>query len=354
VSVDAAIAVELGGETSGGFALDVELHVDDGETLAVMGPNGAGKSTLLRVLSGLLAVDRGRIAIGGRVVDDPAAQVFVPPERRGVGFVFQDYLLFPHLSALDNVAFGLRERGVRRSVARERAGRLLGAVGLADKAAARPRELSGGEAQRVALARATAIEPDVLLLDEPLAALDVQTRAETRANLRGALDATRGARILVTHDPVDALTLADRLMILEHGAVVQVGPTAEIVAHPRSSYVADLVGVNLYRGRAEGDIVQVGAATLITVGPHHGAVLAIIAPHSVFLHRECPEGSARNSWPGTIAGIDRLGARVRVRIEGAFPIVAEVTPAAVETLELREGTAVWSAVKATDIEVFAD
>jgi molybdate transport system ATP-binding protein len=349
MSVDAAVGIALGP-----FSLEADLQVADGEMLAVVGPNGAGKSTLLRALAGLLAIDAGRIAIGGRVVDDPEAQIFVPPEQRGVGFVFQDYLLFPHLSVLDNVAFGLRERGVRRVAARERAARLLGDVGLADKAGVRPGELSGGEAQRVALVRAAAIEPDLLLLDEPLAALDVQTRAETRATLRRTLSGLRGARILVTHDPVDALTLADRLLILENGRIVQTGTTDEIVARPRSAYVADLVGVNLYRGRGDGELVHVEGATLTAVEPHHGRVIAIIAPHSVFVYRERPTGSARNVWPGTIAALDRLGARVRVRIDGALPIVAEVTPAAVEALDLREGTAVWTAVKATDIGVFAD
>jgi molybdate transport system ATP-binding protein len=263
-------------------------------------------------------------------------------------------LLFPHLSVLDNVAFGLREHGINRRDARERAARLLGEVGLADKAALRPNRLSGGEAQRVALVRAAAIEPALLLLDEALGALDVSTRAETRATLRRILPAIRGARILVTHDPVDALMLADRLLILEAGRVVQTATPSEIVARPRSAYVADLVGVNLYRAHGEGDVLRVGDATLTAVEPHHGAVLAIIAPHSAFLYRERPDGSARNVWPGTIAALDRLGARVRVRIDGVLPIVAEVTPAAVDALELREQTAVWVAVKATDVEVFAD
>ena len=354
MSVEATIAVTLGGATGGAFSLEVELRVDDGETLAVLGPNGAGKSTLLRVCAGLVAIDRGRVVIGGHVVDDPGAAVFVPPERRGVGFVFQDYLLFPHLSVLDNVAFGLRERGVRRAPAREHAAQLLNEIGLADKARVRPGELSGGEAQRVAVVRATAIEPELLLLDEPLAALDVQTRAGTRAALRTALGVLHGATILVTHDPLDALTLADRLVILERGRVVQTGTTRDIVAHPRSEYVADLLGVNLYRGTADGDVVDVDGAPLTAVGSHHGRVLAIIAPHSVFVYREYPNGSARNVWPGTITGLDRLGARVRVRIDGPFPIVAEVTPAAVETLDLREGTTVWAAVKATDIDVFVE
>jgi molybdate transport system ATP-binding protein len=349
VTVDASIGIALGD-----FSLEVDLHAADGEMLAVLGPNGAGKSTVLRALAGLAAIDRGRVEIDGRVVDDPDAGVFVGPEDRGVGFVFQDYLLFPHLSVLENVAFGLRERGLRRVAARARAAQLLDDVGLAAKASARPGELSGGEAQRVALVRAAATSPAVLLLDEPLAALDVQTRVDTRAMLRRTLAGVRGACVLVTHDPVDALTLADRLVILESGRVVQSGTPDEIVAHPRSAYVADLVGMNLYRGRAEREVVHLDGATLTIVEPRRGPVLAIIAPHSVFVYRERPSGSARNVWPGTVVAVDRLGSRVRVRIEGALRIVAEVTPAAVESLVLRPGTDVWVAVKATDIVVFTD
>jgi molybdate transport system ATP-binding protein len=347
VTVDADVRV-----ARGEFALRVALQVADGELCAIVGPNGAGKTTLLRALAGLLAIDKGSVRIDKEVVDDPAADVFVPPEQRRVGVVFQDYLLFPHLTARDNVAFGLQERGVRRRDARMTADAWLARVGLGDKGDAKPRTLSGGQAQRVALARALAPEPALLLMDEPLAALDVQTRAELRRDLRGVLDGFTGARLLVTHDPVDALTLADRVVILEHGEVAQIGPPAEIVARPHSSYVADLVGVNLFHGEAAGTAVRLDSGEVLTVADdHHGAVLAVVAPRAVVLHRTEPAGTARNVWSGTVSGMERFGDRVRVRVVGPVPIVAEITPAAVTALELRDGDAVWAAVKATEIDV---
>ncbi|MDQ1520666.1 MAG: molybdate transport system ATP-binding protein [Actinomycetota bacterium] len=346
MTVDAVIRTTLGT-----FSLDVEVHVDDGEILAVLGPNGAGKTTLLRTLAGLIPIDDGCISIDGNIVDEPASDRFVPPEQRSVGVVFQDYLLFAHLSALDNVAFGLRERGSGRSIARTRARSLLADVGMDAKHSARPHELSGGQAQRVALARALAIEPALLLLDEPLAALDVQTRVETRQQLREVLTRFGGARVLVTHDLIDALTLADRLLIVEDGRVVQEGRPDDVLGRPQSEYVAELAGVNLFRGRADGDQIHVGNEVVLAADACQGNVLAVIAPNAVVVHRDRPAGSARNVWPGTVAGMERFAGRVRVRIAGTMPIVAEVTPAAVAALGLVEGMTVWAAVKATEVEV---
>jgi molybdate transport system ATP-binding protein len=350
VSVDADVRVTLGA-----FSLSAELQVADGEMLAVLGPNGAGKTTLLRALAGLLPIDDGCIRVDGTIVDDPAAGRFVPPEHRSVAVVFQDYLLFEHLSASDNVAFGLREHGVRRADARTRAHALLAEVGVDAQASKRPRELSGGQAQRVALARALATEPKLLLLDEPLAALDVRTRAETRRSLRTILGRLPGARLLVTHDPIDALALADRILILEQGQVVQVGTPDDITSRPRSEYVAELVGVNLYRGQADGDHIRIGDAVVTAAETHSGEVMMVVPPNAVVLHRQRPTGSARNVWPGTVTTLEHLGARgrVRVRVVGPLTIVAEVTPAAVHDLALTEGTDVWAAVKATEVEVFA-
>jgi molybdate transport system ATP-binding protein len=335
----------------GAFHLQVALSVEPGETVAIVGPNGAGKTTLLRALAGLHPIDGGCIDLGGTVLDD--VTTFVPVERRPIGVVFQDYLLFPHLSAIDNVAFGLRSRGVATSVARERAHAWLARVGLEASAHAKPGELSGGQAQRVALARALAVDPALLLLDEPLAALDATTRVETRRDLRRHLRAHDGVRVLVTHDPLDAAALADRIVVLERGRVVQQGTLADLTARPRSRYVADLVGVNLLSGSAVTGHVEVGGVELVVADPVEGDVMLAIPPRAVTLARTKPQGTARNVWPGVIDGIDRAGDRARVRVRGMVTIVAEVTDAAAVDLQLTDGTEVWVAVKATEIDVYA-
>jgi molybdate transport system ATP-binding protein len=348
MSLHAELVVRLGT-----LDLDVTLQVGAGEVLALLGPNGAGKSTILRCLAGLVPIDRGRITIDGAVVDDPASGVFVEPEQRPIGVVFQDYLLFDHMSVLENVAFGLRARRVPRREARARAADWLARVGLADHAARRPGALSGGQAQRVALARALAVSPRVLLLDEPLAALDVGTRAAVRRDLRRHLDTFEGMRVLVTHDPVDAHALADRVAIVEEGRVVQAGTLAEVTARPRSRYVADLIGVNLVNGTVRDNVlVAARGATVVVADAAPGEAYAVIRPHSVTLTRAAPAAtSARNCWPGTIVDIDHLGDRARVAIDGPLPLTAEITVAALHELGLRPGDDVHATVKATDIEV---
>jgi molybdate transport system ATP-binding protein len=268
--------------------------------------------------------------------------------------VFQDYLLFPFLDARDNVAFSLRSRRVPRTEARQRAGEWLARVGLADRATARPAELSGGQAQRVALARALVSQPRVLLLDEPLAALDAGSRVEIRREIRAQLAAAPGARVVVTHDPIDAAMLADRVVILEEGRVVQHGSMADIASHPRSRYVADLVGLNLYRGVARGGVVTLEGGGEIVVADHDlsGSAHVAIHPRAVVLHLGLPHGSARNHWPGTISVVDRLGDRVRVGVQGLVPLVAEVTPDAVRDLGLVPGTGVFAVVKAAEVQVY--
>jgi molybdate transport system ATP-binding protein len=347
MSLHARLALHLGA-----LDLDVELDAPAGSVVAVLGPNGAGKSTLVRTLAGLLAVDRGAIELDGEVLDDTDRGVFLPPEARRVGVVFQDHLLLPHLSAADNVAFGARRRGAPKAAARGLAVEWLGRVGLADRADVPPRELSGGQAQRVALARALASDPRLLLLDEPLAALDAGTRPELRQELRRHLGSFAGVAVLVTHDPVDALTLADQVVVLEHGRVTQAGPLAEVTQRPRTPYVADLIGTNLLRGDATGTDVRIGAATLVTAEPHEGAVLLTVAPSAVSLHRHRPEGSARNRWPATVDHTEPLGGRVRVHLTGPVPLTAEVTPGAVRELGLHDGAETWVAVKATEVAVY--
>jgi molybdate transport system ATP-binding protein len=335
------------------FTLDVRLTVEPGEVVALLGPNGAGKTTALRALTGLIALDDGHIDLGGRRLDDPAARVFVPAEQRRMGVVFQDYLLFPHLSALDNVAFGARCRGVPRAQARTDAAQWLDRVGLAAHAKHRPRQLSGGQAQRVALARALAIAPDLLLLDEPLAALDARTRLDTRADLRRHLGGHPGATILVTHDPLDAMMLADRLVIVEDGAVVQTGDAVEITSRPRTDYVARLVGLNLYRGRAAGTTVHLaGGSTFTTVSPYDGEVFVAFPPSAVALYGERPDGSPRNAWPAVVDSMAPHGDQVRVELTGGITVAADVTPAAAAHLDLAPRRAVWAVVKATETAVY--
>jgi molybdate transport system ATP-binding protein len=350
MTLDAHIALRLGT-----LDLHADLMVQPGELLALLGPNGAGKSTVLRCLAGLVPLDEGRIVIDGIVVDDPVADTFVEPEHREVGFVFQDYLLFEHMSVLENVAFGLRARRTPKAEARATAHAWLDRVGLADYAHQRPRSLSGGQSQRAALARALATEPRLLLLDEPLAALDAGTRTSVRRDLRRHLATFEGMRILVTHDPVDAYALADRVAILDGGRIVQVGTLAEVTAHPRSRYVADLVGVNLVAGDvADGVLTTATGARVVIADAAPGPSFAVIRPHSVALVRDAPVGSsARNTWTGIIAEVDRLGDRARVGLDGALPLVAEITVAALESLDLRPGDDVHASVKATDIEVYS-
>ena len=336
----------------GALDLVVDLAVASGTVTAVVGPNGAGKSTLLAAVAGHLALDAGRIALDGTDLDAPP-DVFVPPEDRRLGLVPQDHLLFPHLSALDNVAFAPRARGVPAREARARAAALLERVGVGAVADLRPRALSGGQAQRVALARALAADPAALLLDEPLSALDARTRIEVRRDLRRHLVGFVGPTLLVTHDPVDAFALADHVVVLEGGRVTQAGPLAEVTARPRSRHVADLVGTNLLPGTAAGTTIRTdGGLEVVVAEPLHGPVLATIPPTAVALHRHAPEGSPRNRWSGTVADVDRLGDRVRVRLAPPVGLVAEITPAAAAELGLREGDPVWASVKATEVTAY--
>ena len=349
MSLDVAVRTRVGA-----LDLDMKLTVSDGEVVAVLGPNGAGKTTLLRAIAGLAPIESGLVQLDGQILEDTATGRFVPTEERSIGFVFQDYLLFPHLSVMDNVAFGLRSRGAGKAVTRVRATRWLERVGLGGRGSSRPSALSGGERQRVALARALAPDPHLLLLDEPLSALDASTRAEVRRDLKEHLASFRGVRLLVTHDPLDAAILADRLVVMESGKHVQTGTPVEVTEHPRSRYVADLVGVNLLRGQADHGTVRLSSGTAVAAaGATSGDVFAVIHPRAISLHRTRPEGSPRNVWSGRIRGIELYGDRARVQVEGQITLVAEVTPAALVELRLGERGEVWLSFKATDVGIYA-
>jgi molybdate transport system ATP-binding protein len=337
----------------GAFHLDASLTIAPGEVVALLGPNGAGKTTALRALAGLESLSAGHITLAGRDLDRPDRRMWTSTERRSIGVVFQDYLLFPHLSALDNVAFGPRRHGVDRRLAREQAADWLSRVGLSEHARRKPRQLSGGQAQRVALARALAVRPELLLLDEPLAALDARTRLETRAELHRHLAEHPGATLLVTHDPLDALVLADRLVIIEDGHVVQQGDAATITAQPRTDYVARLVGLNLYRGQAHQHSVDVGDGLTLTVAEEYdGDAFVAFPPSAVALHPQRPDGSPRNTWPATVTGIQRHGDNLRVQLAGPIGVAADITPLAAAHLKLAPGQPIWVAVKATETRVY--
>ena len=321
----------------GSFTLDADVAVQDGEVVAVLGPNGAGKRTLLRALAGLEPYQDDRLA--------------------DVGFVFQDYRLFPHLTARDNVAFPLRTRGSRRNQARTVADGWLSRMGLADQAGLRPAALSGGQAQRVALARALCASPGLLLLDEPLAALDAATRAEVRHVLHQELARFSGPAVLVTHDPLDALSLADRVLVLEAGRVVQQASPVELVRRPATPFVAALAGLNLLRGIADAGVLQLDGGGTLVLGDRGltGRALAVVRPSAVLVERERPRGtSARNVYPGTVTGMEQLGDRVRLAVAGPPDLLVDVTAAAVAELRLGPGDALWLSIKATDLEAYPE
>lgn len=327
---------------------ELSLRADPGTTIAVVGPNGAGKTTLLRALLGLTPRARAALQLGESDV------TALPPHRRGVAWVPQDGALFPHLSALANTAYGLRAQGVSRGEARRTAQQWLDRLGVGPLSHRRPAQLSGGQAQRVALARALAARPRLLLLDEPLAALDQTTRAHVRHTLRGHLAGFGGVCLIVTHDPVEAVSLADRVLVLDGGRALQDAPPAEVTRQPRSPWVARMLGRNAWPGTAAGDgltLAEGGHLVAADPLPDGTRALAVIAPEAVAVHVEKPAGSPRNVWPGTVREITAAGSRLRVVISSsaAPDLVAEITPAAALELGLTDGAAVWTSVKATEV-----
>jgi molybdate transport system ATP-binding protein len=348
-----------------GFRLDVQVEVPAGEVLAVLGPNGSGKSTLLGVLSGLVRPTSGEVRVGSRTLLDVSAGVDLPPYRRNVGLLAQDSLLFPHLSALANVAFGPRSRGTGRRQADELAGAWLSEVDAAELAGRRPGAMSGGQAQRVALARALATEPDLLLLDEPFASLDVDAAPALRGLVRKVLrDRARAATLLVTHDPLDALVLADRVLVLSDGAIVEQGPTREVLARPRTAFTARIAGLDLVPGVAESDGLRTADGSVIA-GISHAALgvrepaVAVFRPAAVAVHIDRPHGSPRNVFPATVAALEPHGDLIRLRAAvspGGPPwvagLAADLTAAAVAELELDPGAPVFLVVKATEVAVY--
>lgn len=343
------------------FRVQVVFGSAAGETLVLLGPNGSGKTTVLSCLAGTTTPDRGRIVLGGEVLLDTSASIDVAPQARSVGMLFQDGLLFPHLSAVDNAAFPLRARGIDKEAARTRARKLMERLGLpSDRAAARPSALSGGEGQRVGLARALIAEPALLLLDEPTSALDIQSKSLLRPVISDTLRSFPGVRVIVTHDPVDAMTLADRLIVLEEGRITQSGTPDDLRRAPRSAYIAELVGQNMIRGTlvslpdgvsriesADGSVIA--GATDIPAGSN---VIGVVPPSDIELHMEPPPaGSAWNVIDGTVASIAVDGDRATVRLDGRPALTVQITLGSLRRLGLQEGTPAWASFKALAVRV---
>lgn len=338
--------------------VDFEFEAAHGETVAVLGPNGAGKSTLLSLVAGLLRPDTGRVVLGDDVVTDTREGTFVPAHARGVASLTQKALLFPHLSVEANVAFSPRSRGVGRRRAHATARTWLEAVDALEFADRRPSQLSGGQAQRVAIARALAADPRVLLLDEPMAALDIDTAPAVRRLLRTVLRQQRRTAVIVTHDLLDALALADTVVVVDAGKIVERGPVTEVLSAPRSAFAARIAGMNLVAGQADGTglLTTTWGTTVHGHGePFSGSAVAVFAPSSVAIHLEPPHASPRNVIAVTISEMDSRGSTVRLRAaqnpDGSSGIAADVTPAAVADLDLEPGVEVYFVVKSQEVTI---
>ena len=344
----------------GEFELDAAFDAADGATTVIVGESGAGKTTLLRIAAGLDRPAVGRVVLAGEVYTDTEAGIHVPPWRRDLGYLSQDYALFPHLTVTENVAFGLRAAGVPRA---EIGPRVLGALqrtGVAALARRKPPTLSGGQQQRAALARAVALSPRLLLLDEPLAALDLQTRRQVRGELRSFLRELGTTTLYVTHSPLEALLFGDRIVVLEDGRISQIGDRDDLLRHPRSRYVAELVGTNFFAGRVA--TAETGAAVrtpdgeiAISLAGEAGDLFVTVDPRQITLHAHRPEGSAQNVFAGQILELapePPAGERVRVVLGTRPPLVAEVTREAVGSLGLVEGMTVHASFKATGVRSY--
>ncbi len=336
----------------GAVALDVALEAPAGGCLALAGPSGAGKTSVLRVAAGLLRPDRGHVRCGAETWLDTARGIDVAPERRRCGYVFQEYALFPHLTARQNVAYSLR--GMARSDRRRRALDLLERFGVAHLAETRPRTMSGGERQRVALARALARPPEALLLDEPLSALDARTRASASRELAVLLRETGVPTLLVTHDFTEAALLGDRVGVLDGGRVVQQGTAAALAASPASAFVADFTGAVVLTGtaRAGADglthVALDGGGTVASTEIGDGPVAVSLYPWEIIIEPGgAPRaGSAQNHLDAEVISVTAVGNRVRVGLAAPQPLSAEISDASARRLDVTPGSRVVATWKA--------
>jgi len=342
------------------FPLEIGFEVKPAETLVIIGPSGCGKTTTLNLISGLVEPDEGNIALGDQVLFDGSGGVSVPTEKRSIGYVFQDFALFPHMTVKENVAYGLRARRRPKAEIPNKVDNVLGLLGITHLRERRPGALSGGERQRVALARAIACDAEILLLDEPLGSLDAQTRNQVRGELQRMLRVIGQITIMVTHDYIDALTFGDKVCVMDKGRVLQMGPREELLHHPKSRFVADLTGVNFFEGTISSGSeeglaeVWVGDSCLHAVceGKDVGGVLVAFFPSEVTISPERPLGSARNVFRSQVKEIIHMGDKVRVSLNGALPMCAEISAEALKELRLGEGDTVYASLKATAIRTY--
>jgi molybdate transport system ATP-binding protein len=351
------------GKQRGGFVLDVTVRAEPGDTTVVVGESGAGKTSVLRLLAGLDRLEAGHVTLDGVRYAEAAGGLHVPAWQRNIGYVAQDYALFPHLSVRENVAFGLRAGGTATGGIRAAVAAALDLVGIPELAARLPHQLSGGQQQRAALARALVLEPRLLLLDEPLSALDIQTRRSVRVELRALLERLPCVTIYVTHSPIEALVLGDQVVVLDAGRVTQAGSRDDLLRRPRSPFVAELIGTNLFIGQPT-ELATAPTASIrtpegaVAIGPAGGpdTVYLTVSPREIMLSRSLPEGSPQNVFAGSILELIPEapgGERVRVVLDTRPALVAEVTREAVAALALKEGVRVYAAFKATGVHRYA-
>jgi len=342
------------------FPLEIGFEVKPAETLVIIGPSGCGKTTTLNLIAGLMDPDDGRVALGDRVLLDCPSGARVPTEQRCIGYVFQDFALFPHMTVSENVAYGLRARRRPQAEIPKKVDEVLGLLGIRHLRERRPEALSGGERQRVALARAIACDAEILLLDEPLGSLDAQTRNQVRGELQRMLRVIGRIAIMVTHDYIDALTFGDRICVMDRGRVLQMGPRDQLLHHPKSRFVADLTGVNFFEGTissgSEAGLVEVWVGESCLHVAHErrdmGGVLVAFFPSEVTISRERPSGSARNVFQSQIKEIIHLGDKVRLSLNGAMPMCAEISADARREMNIGEGDTVYASLKATAIRTY--
>jgi molybdate transport system ATP-binding protein len=360
------------------FKLLVQITARPGETLVLLGESGSGKTTILRLLSGLLMPDQGHIELDGSCYFDSAQHIALPTQERSIGLVFQDYVLFPHLSVFENIAFGLRAQHLSRALIRQRVHESLEQVHLSNLEQRKPSQLSGGQQQRVALARALALQPRLLLLDEPMAALDVQTRREVRQELRQILHEANIVTIFVTHQYLEALLFGQQIIVLDQGQVIQQGSQRDLLEYPRSSYIAELVGMNFFQGKISGYESEQTCSIQLNTSSQPLQVVAtlkepsqkpspgqeayvIVDPRNITLYQAPPETSARNLFSGRItqilpvSGTFSDGARLRVGLLLSgynTSLTAEISAASAERLALQEGQEVYAAFKASEANAY--